>query len=37
MLTYENFHGYNLLDKELRSYFLDYHYKGVMIEIIREL
>lgn len=33
MNYYRDFHGYNLLDKELRGYFPDYTYKGIIIEI----
>ena len=32
-MTYSKFHGWNLLDKELRAYFPDYAYKGIMLEI----
>lgn len=33
MEKYEQFHGYQLLDKDLRSFFPDYSHKGTMVEI----
>jgi FkbM family methyltransferase len=30
---YTKFHGYNLLDNELRSYFPDMSYKGIILEV----